>query len=122
MKHLVIWTQRLNCKRLTIILKKFKLGLVLIVIEHFAIIALAVMLFIAFNHYNLILAVVWTISRTTEGLIQIYTKKSSWGLLNIARQYSSISSTEKSSLIDLGHSILKTKNTVFSFPQIQFFY
>ena len=100
--------------------KKFKIGFALIVIEHFAIIALAASLFIAFNPFNLILAVVWTISRTAEGAIQIYYKKSYWGLLNIAKQYSRSSGAEKNSLIDLGRSILKTKNTVFVSTQLLF--
>jgi hypothetical protein len=65
--------------------KKFKIGTVLILIEHVSIIALAVMLFIAFSPYNLLLAVVWTIFRIGEGLIQIYNKKDYWGLLNMAR-------------------------------------
>jgi hypothetical protein len=78
------------------------------------------MLFIAFSSHNIILAVVWTISRSGEGVIQIYSKKSYWGLLDIARQYSGSSGTEKNTLIDLGRSILKTKNSVFSFAQILF--
>jgi len=100
--------------------KKFKISVVLVLIEHVSIITLAIVLFIAFNYYNIILAVVWTISRTGEGLIQIYNKKSYWGLLNIARQYSSTRGAEKKALIDLGRSILKTKNSVFSFAQILF--
>jgi len=77
-------------------------------------------LFIAFNPFNLILAVVWIISRTAEGAIQIYYKKSYWGLLNIAKQYSGASGPEKDSLIDLGTIILKTKNTVFVSTQLLF--
>jgi hypothetical protein len=100
--------------------KKFKISVVLILIEHISIIFLVVMLFIAFNLYNLILAVFWTISRTGEGLIQIYNKKSYWELLNIARKYSCTSGAEKNALIDSGRSILKTKNTVFTSAQVLF--
>ena len=100
--------------------KKFKIGTMLALIEHGSIIALAVMLFIAFSPYNMILAVVWTISRITEGLIDFYNEKSYWGLLNIARQYSVSSGAEKNSLIDLGRGILKTKNSRFAFAQILF--
>ena len=56
--------------------RKFKIGTILILVEHISIITLAIMLFLAFNAYSLLLAVVWTISRITEGLIQIYNKKS----------------------------------------------
>jgi hypothetical protein len=100
--------------------KKFKIGTVLALIEHGSIIALALMLFIAFSPYNLILAVVWTISRIGEGLIDFYNEKNYWGLLNVARQYSISSGVEKNALIDLGRSILKTKNSVFAFAQILF--
>jgi len=100
--------------------KKFKIGTVLAFIEHGTIIALAIMLFIAFNPYNMTLAVIWTISRITEGLINFYNEKNYWGLLNIARQYSSSSGTEKESVIELGRSILKSKTSVFAFAQILF--
>ncbi|MFE3846194.1 hypothetical protein ACFL1L_04985, partial [Thermoplasmatota archaeon] len=65
------------------------------------IILLALTLFFAFNSYNLILAVVWTISRSIEGLIQIYNKKRYWELLNIARKYSVANDGEKKSLNDI---------------------
>jgi hypothetical protein len=100
--------------------KKFKISFVLILIEHASIISLAVMLFIAFSPYNIILGIIWTIFRIGEGLIQIYNKKNYWGLLNIARQYSGTSGAEKNALIDLGSSILKTKNSTFTFAQILF--
>jgi len=99
---------------------KFKIGVVLILIEHFSIILLAVTLFIAFSPYNMILGIVWSISRIGEGLIQIYDKKNYWGLLNIARKYSDTDGTEKKELIYLGRSILKTKTSRFSFAQILF--
>jgi hypothetical protein len=47
--------------------KKFKIGTILILIEHIGIISLAIMLFLAFNSYSLMLAIIWTISRITEG-------------------------------------------------------
>lgn len=53
------------------------------------------MLFFAFNSYCLVLAVVGTISRFIEALIQIYNKKRYWGLLNIGRKYSAASDDEK---------------------------
>ena len=100
--------------------KKFKIGIALVLTEHFIIITLAIMLFIAFSSYNIMLAVVWTVSRTGEGAIQIYNKKSYWGLFDIARRYSGSSDSEKKGLMDMVRSILKTKNSVFSFAQILF--
>ncbi len=100
--------------------KKFKKSIVLTLIEHGSIIALAITLFLAFGPYNLTLGVIWTISRMGEGLIQIYNKKSYWGLLNIARQYSVSSGAEKNALADSGRGILETKNSTFSFAQVLF--
>ena len=100
--------------------RRFKISFVLILIEHVSIIALSAMLFIAFNSYSIILAVVWTIFRTVEGLIQIYNKKDYWRLLKISNQYLATSGAERNALIDLASGILKTKNTVFKFAQILF--
>jgi hypothetical membrane protein len=74
----------------------------------------------AFSPYNLTLAVVWTIFRIGEGLIQIYNKKDYWKLLNLAKQYSNAFGAEKNVLTDLGHNILKTKNSIFTCAQILF--
>ncbi len=100
--------------------KKFKISVALILIEHLSIISLAVTLFIAFSPYNIILGIVWAVSRIGEGLIQIYDKKNYWGLLNIAEKYSVTSGPEKDALVDSGRSILKTKSTRFEFAQILF--
>ncbi len=100
--------------------KKFKIGTVLALIEHGTIIALAITLFLAFNSFNITLAVIWTISRITEGLINFYNEKNYWGLLNIARQYSASSGAEKKSLNELGRSILKTRARIIAFAQILF--
>jgi hypothetical protein len=100
--------------------RKFKIGVRLVISEHIIIIVLSIMLFIAFNSYNIILAIVWTISRSAEGAIQIYNKGTYLGLADIAKQYSGASGSEKQGLIDKGFSILKTKNSVFSFAQILF--
>jgi len=100
--------------------KKFKTPLTFIIVEHFALIALAVTLFFAFGSYNIILAVVWTVFRSLEALIQIYYKKVYWGIFNLAKQYSSANDVEKISLVDSARGVLKTKNTVFVFAQVLF--
>jgi len=99
---------------------KFKIGVALILIEHVSIIALAVMLFIAFGSYSLILGIIWLTFRITEGLIQIYYKKNYWRLLNLAKQYPGTSGAGKNALINSAGSILQTKGTIFSFTQIFF--
>ena len=100
--------------------KKFKIATVLILLEHAGIISVAITLFLAFNSYSIFLAVVWTIFRVTEGIIQICNKKNYWKLLNIAKQYSTTIGEEKTSLGNLAHNILKTKNSVFTIAQILF--
>jgi len=103
--------------------KKFKISVVLILIEHFGIISLVVSLFIAFAFgpsYNIILGIVWCISRIGEALIQIYDKNNYWGLLNLAKQYSDTNGAEKDVLIDLGRKILKAKESRFGSAQILF--
>jgi hypothetical protein len=100
--------------------KKFRTSTVLVVIEHIAIISLAVTLFVAFSPFNMILGIIWVCARALEGLIQIYNKSNYWGLLDIAGQYSGASGAEKDALVDSALSILKSKNSTFSYGQILF--
>ena len=99
---------------------KFKISIVLALIHNFSIIALVIMLFIAFSSYSIILGIVWITFRTGESLILSYNEKNRWGLLNIAKQYSVTKGTEKISLSDKALTILKTKDSRFKFAQISF--
>jgi len=89
--------------------KKLQIGIVIALIEHASIITLAILLFVAFSPYNLILGIVLITFRMGEGLIAFYNERSYWGLLNMAKQYSGISGTEKESLSDLARTIFKTR-------------
>ena len=100
--------------------KKFKISYALIVIEHFSIIFLAFMLFLAFSQTNMILALIWTIFRTVEGLLQIFYKKNYWKLINISEQFQTADSIAKKTSIELGRKILRMKNSIFTFAQILF--
>ncbi len=100
--------------------KRFKISVFLILIEHLGIIFLAVSLFIAFSTYNMILGLVWCISRIGEALIQIYDKKNYWGLFNLAKEYSDTSEPEKIALIDSCRDILKKKESIFIIAQLLF--
>ncbi|MFW9820235.1 MAG: DUF4386 domain-containing protein [Candidatus Thorarchaeota archaeon] len=100
--------------------RKFKIGVVLILIEHFTIISLAVVLYFAFGSYNIILGIIWCISRIGEALIQIYDKKNYWRLLSFGIKYSNTTGTEKDALIISSRSILKTKESRFAIAQILF--
>jgi hypothetical protein len=98
--------------------KKFKISIVLALIEHGSVIALTILLFIAFSPYNLILGFVWLIFRTGEGLIQFINEPNYWKLINIAEQYSGTIVAEKDSLSDLARSIFKTKDYRFKFAMM----
>jgi hypothetical protein len=99
---------------------KYKISIVLAFIHNFSIIALVVMLFIAFRSYSIILGIVWITFRTGESLILSYNEKSRWGLLNIAKQYSVTKGAKKNSLSDKALTILKAKDSRFKFAQIPF--
>jgi len=114
------WDSEAQLQKISSNPAKFKISVVIILIEHLGIISLAVTLFITFSPYNIILGIIWCIFRVGEALIQIYDKKNYWGLLNIAIKYSDTSGAEKDALIDLGHSILKTKEFRFVVAQIFF--
>jgi hypothetical protein len=98
--------------------KKFKIGIGLALIEHGCVIALTILLFIAFSSYSLLLGIVWGIFRTCEGLIQFYNEPFYWKLINIAKKYSTVSGTEKKSLSDSASSIFKGKDTRFKYAMI----
>ena len=100
--------------------RKFKTGILLVVFEHVVIITLAVTMFVAFSPYNLILGVVWLISRSLEGLIQINNKRNFLGLINIAEQYPGSSGADKEELSNYALSMLKTKNSTFTIAQLLF--
>jgi len=98
--------------------RKFKLSIGLALIEHVSIIALAIMLFISFNPYNLILGGVWTTARAGEGFLQIYNEFNFSKLLNIAEQQSNASDIEKNSFSELGRSIIQAIGSRFAFAMI----
>lgn len=100
--------------------KKFRMSVYLAFVEHGAIIALAIVMFVVFGPYSLILGSVWLISRTVEGLINFNSQKNYWGLLNISRQYSDSNGAEKAAVSDSGRTIVETKNYRFSFAQVLF--
>jgi hypothetical protein len=98
--------------------EKLQRGIMLALIEHGTVIALAIMLFITFGPYNIALGVVLVVFRTGEGLIQYINEPNYWKLIHLARQYSVTSSAEKDSLTDLARSIFKAKDTRFKFAMI----
>ncbi len=97
---------------------RFKAGVALALIEHFCVIALAVLLFLVYNPFNLILGIVLLVFRVIEGLIQVYIEGGYWGLLGLARRYSAAKGKEKTSLSDSHRTILETKNRRFAIAMV----
>ena len=98
--------------------KKFKIGFGIALIEHFCVIALAILLFFVISPYSILPGIICVIFRVTEGAIQVYNEKDYWGLLNIAKKYSVTSGTEKDSWMDSYRNILQTKSRRFAFAMI----
>ena len=96
--------------------KKFKIGIALALIEHASVIALTILLFIAFSSFNLTLGIFWLIFRTAEGLIQFINEPNYYRLLKIAKQYSN--SNEKDFLKNEAKNIFKTKDQRFKIAMI----
>ena len=109
-----VWLQEINDDP-----KKFQLSIGLALIHNVSVITLTIILFIVFGPpYNIILGIVLLICRMGEGLILIYNDKNYGGFLKIARQYSSTSGAEKSSLSDLARTITETNSSRFKFGMI----
>jgi hypothetical protein len=98
--------------------KKFKIGIVLAIIEHSCVIILAILLFLISNPYSMILAIILLIFRSLEGLIQNINEPNYWKLINIAKQYSETNEVEKKSLSNLAQTIFKTKDLRFKYAMI----
>ena len=107
-----------NLKKINKDPKKFQIGIMLSLIEHGSVILLAILLFIAFSPYNIILGIILIISRTGEGLIQFYNEPSYWKLINISRQYIHANGTEKDSMSASALTIFKTKDYRFKLAMI----
>ncbi len=97
---------------------RFQISIVLALIEHGCVIGLAVLLFIAFSPYHVILGIVWVLFRGAEGFLQFSNEPSYWSLLTLAERYSGSNDAEQLSLSDLTRAIFKTKDTRFKLAMI----
>jgi hypothetical protein len=99
--------------------RKFRIGVLLVVTEHVAIILLAIMLFIAFNAYSLLLGIVWLTSRVIEGAIQLNNKRRYIRLADLATIHQEPADMD-SAIIEQVKSILDSKNATFAVAQALF--
>ena len=109
-----------NLERINLNPREFKTGVALITIEHICIILLAIMLFVAFNQYSLLLALVWLVSRGIEGAMQIFNKRRYWRLLDVARGFATANGVEKETFAESRLRILESKRTNFLIAQVLF--
>ena len=99
---------------------KFKISVLLLLVEHAGIIALCISLFVAFGTCNVALGIVWVVARTGEGLLHAYSEIGYWGLLKLAAQYSVGGDVDGKALADAGRAVLQTKNLRFSQAMVLF--
>jgi hypothetical protein len=97
---------------------RFGVGLGMALVEHLAVIALAILLFIAFGSYSLILGIAWLIFRIGEGLIVIYNENDYRGLLKMAGQYAAASGAERQSLANTCLDIFRRRDSRFNIGMI----
>ena len=99
---------------------KFRISVLLLLVEHASIIALGISLFVAFGSCNVVLGIVWVVVRTGEGLLHAYSEIGYWGLLKLAGQYSVGGNAERKVQADAGRAVLQTKNLRFSQAMVLF--
>jgi hypothetical protein len=98
--------------------RKFKIRIALALIEHVSIIALAILLFIVFGPYSMVLGILWITTRIAEGLIHTLKEVKHWGLLELARQFSVAGDADKRALRESGGVILQAMDTRFTYAMI----
>jgi hypothetical protein len=100
--------------------QKFRISIVLLLLEHASIVALGISLFVAFGSYDAALGILWVVVRTGEGLLQFYSEIGYWGLLRLARLYSAGDDVERRTLTEAGRAVLETKNLRFNQAMVLF--
>jgi hypothetical protein len=89
--------------------KKFRISIVVDLLSHFSIIALAGLLYLAFSPYNKSLALVGTLWRVTEGIIIALNEINYITLLAVAQKFVSATGAEASVLETLGRTLIQAE-------------
>ena len=93
--------------------EKFRISVVIDLISHVSIIALAALLFIAFSPYNQTLALVGTLWRKAEGTILALTEVNKLVLLDLSQKSVSATGVYASSLESIGRMLISTEQWAF---------
>lgn len=86
--------------------KKFRLGVVIDLISHVSIIALAGLLYLAFSPYNQPLALIGTLWRVAEGTIIALAEVSNFVLLDVSQKSTTASGAQAIALESMGQFVI----------------
>jgi hypothetical protein len=86
--------------------KKFRLSVVIDLISHVSIIALAALLYIAFSPYNQTLALIGSLWRVAEGTIIALTEASNFVLLDVSQKSASAMGAQAAALESMGRIVI----------------
>ena len=95
--------------RVTGSVKKFRLSVVIDLISHVSIIALAAMLFIAFSPFNRSLALLGTMWRVAEGTILALNEVNNLVLLDVSQKSASATGNQSVVLESIGRMLISTE-------------
>jgi len=93
--------------------KKFRLSVVIDLISHGSIIALAALLFIAFSPYNRSLALIGTLWRVAEGTILALTEVNKLVLLDLSQKSASATGAQSVALQSMGRMLISMEQWGF---------
>jgi len=86
--------------------KKFRISVVIDLISHVSIIALAALLYIAFSPFNQTLALIGTLWRVAEGTIIALSEVSNFVLLDVSQKSMTATGTQAIALESMGRSVI----------------
>jgi hypothetical protein len=86
--------------------KKFRISVVIDLISHVSIIALAGLLYIAFSPYNQTLALLGTLFRVAEGTIIAFAEASNLVLLDVSQRSASATGAQAVALESMGRTVI----------------
>jgi len=89
--------------------KKFRLSVVIDLISHVSIVALAAMLFIAFSPFNRSLALLGTMWRVAEGTILAFNEVNNLVLLDVSQKSASATGNQSVVLESIGRVLISTE-------------
>jgi hypothetical protein len=91
--------------------KKFRLGIVIDLISHISIVALAAMLYLVFSPFNQTLALIGTLLRVAEGAILALNEISNLVFLEVSQKFVSATGAQAIALESMGRMLISTERS-----------